>query len=90
VLLTDAEFDRLQTDHPNADQAIAYLDEYIQLKGYKAKDHNLAIRKWVFRAMDREQIEAQQLDRDRARLSGQRTTPVPDFAALAAAARSQA
>lgn len=57
VLLTDDERDRLMDEFGDirATKAITYLDEYIQMKGYKAKDHNLAIRKWVFDALDREE-----------------------------------
>lgn len=54
VRLTDDEIERLNTEYgaDKTEQAIRYLDEYIQMKGYKAKDHNLAIRKWVFSAIE--------------------------------------
>lgn len=54
VFLTDAQLERLVNDYGEAEtqEAIKLLDEYIQMKGYKAKDHNLAIRKWVFRAIN--------------------------------------
>ena len=54
VLLTDAQLERLVDDYGKTEtqEAIKFLDEYIQMKGYKARDHNLAIRKWVFRAID--------------------------------------
>ena len=35
-------------------EAIKYLDEYIQMKGAKYKDHNLTLRKWVFDAVKRD------------------------------------
>lgn len=56
VMLKDSEVEKLNTDYgvEKAQQAITYLDEYIEMKGYKAKNHNLAIRKWVFDAVDRE------------------------------------
>jgi len=56
VLLTDKERDRLMDEYGEAKttEAIKYLDEYIEMKGYKAKSHYLAIRKWVFDAIDRE------------------------------------
>lgn len=59
VLLTDKQFDKLVSDYGDVEvqNAIKFLDEYIQMKGYKAKDHNLAIRKWVFDAVQREQTE---------------------------------
>ena len=54
VLLTDKEYEKLQQDFSNCDELIKYLDEYIEMKGYKAKSHNLAIRKWVVEAVDKE------------------------------------
>lgn len=56
VLLTDDQRNRLFAEFGEAKtlEAIKLLDEYIQMKGYKAKDHNLAIRKWVFDAVDRQ------------------------------------
>lgn len=58
VRLTDAERDRLFNDYGEAEthDAIKYLDEYIEMKGYKAKSHYLCMRKWVFDAVkEREQ-----------------------------------
>ena len=52
VLLTDDEYNRLNNDYSNCDELIKYLDEYIEMKGYKAKSHNLAIRKWVVSAVE--------------------------------------
>ena len=57
VLLTDDEYSRLGAEFDNAEEAIAYLDEYIELKGYKAKNHNLALRKWVFDALREQKIK---------------------------------
>ena len=53
VRLTERERDRLFNDYGEIEtmEAIKFLDEYIQMKGYKAKDHNLALRKWVFKAV---------------------------------------
>lgn len=53
VLLTDSEYEKLKKDYgeEETNKAITYLDEYIEMKGYKAKSHNLAIRKWVFQAL---------------------------------------
>lgn len=47
VLLTEKEYQSLCSDFTNADELIKFLDEYIEMKGYKAKSHYLAIRKWV-------------------------------------------
>lgn len=53
VLLTDEERDRLISDHGEADfsAAVKELDEYIEMKGYKAKSHYLAMTRWVFDAV---------------------------------------
>ena len=60
VMLTDAEMDRLIADYGQAETeaAIKYLDEYIEEKGYKAKSHNLSMRRWVFDAVKRTQRRA--------------------------------
>lgn len=53
VLLTDEEVSKL-TEKEGADRvdkAITFLDEYIEMKGYKAKSHYLALIKWVFQAV---------------------------------------
>ncbi len=51
VLLKDEELQKLQKDFENWKELITYLDEYIEMKGYKAKSHYLAIRKWVVDAV---------------------------------------
>ena len=53
VLLTDPELEKLKADfgEASASEAIEFLDEYIEMKGYRAKSHYLAIRKWVFSAI---------------------------------------
>ena len=53
VLLKDEEIEKLKTEYGTGktEQAIKYLDEYIEMKGYKAKSHYLAIKKWVFDAL---------------------------------------
>ena len=53
VLLTDDEFNKLAADFGEnlRDKAVAFLDEYIEEKGYKSKSHNLAIRRWVIDAV---------------------------------------
>lgn len=56
VRLTDDERNKLMDEYGEAEtsEAIKYLDEYIEMKGYKAKSHYLAIKKWVFNAVNRE------------------------------------
>ena len=51
VLLTDEELQSLKRDYDNCDELINYLDEYIEMKGYKAKSHYLCIKKWVVKAV---------------------------------------
>ena len=52
VMLTDEEYSKLTSDFGDlADPSITFLDEYIEMKGYKCKSHYLAIRKWVVDAV---------------------------------------
>lgn len=57
VLLTDPEYEKLCKDYGEdvAKNAITYLDEAIEMKGYKYKSHYLAIRKWVIDAVKKQQ-----------------------------------
>lgn len=56
VLLTDSQFQKLVKEYGELEtqDAIKFLDEYIQMKGYKAKDHSLVLKKWVFNAVKEE------------------------------------
>jgi hypothetical protein len=56
VTLTDKELERLIADfgEPLVLDAIRYLDEYVEMKGYKHNSSNLTIRKWVIDAVKRE------------------------------------
>ena len=76
VLLTDEEYARLIADYgeSQANAAVDYLDEYIERKGYKAKSHYLAIRKWVFDAMHEEEVKRQEIARREERLK-ERASP---------------
>ena len=51
VLLKDSELIKLKQDHPNWEELIKCLDEYIEMKGAKYKSHYLAIKKWVVSAV---------------------------------------
>ena len=52
VLLTNDEMFKLSNEYGLlAEECITFLDEYIEMKGYKAKSHYLAIRKWVVDAV---------------------------------------
>lgn len=50
VLLKDEEYQKL-LELESGKEAIEFLSEYIEMKGYKAKSHYLAIKKWVFDAL---------------------------------------
>ena len=53
VLLKDSELDKLKAEYGDnvTDACITFLDEYIEMKGYKAKSHYLCIKKWVIDAV---------------------------------------
>ena len=53
VKLTDNQRDQLVRDYgmQMTEDCITYLDEYIEMKGYKAKNHYLCIKKWVVDAV---------------------------------------
>lgn len=61
VLLTDDEKDKLIKEYGNTmtDKLIKFLDEYIEMKGYKAKNHYLAIKKWVVDAVKEQEAKQQ-------------------------------
>lgn len=54
VRMSAKEYEKLSEEfgQERTDQAVKYLDEYIGDKGYKSKSHYLAIRRWVFDAID--------------------------------------
>ena len=54
VMLKDEELQKLQNDYENWEELIKFLDEYVEMKGYKAKSHYLAIKKWVVNAVEEE------------------------------------
>jgi hypothetical protein len=61
VCLTDEEYQKLIDEYGEiaTAKAVTFLDEYIEEKGYKSKSHYLAIRRWVFDAVnDREKKPA--------------------------------
>lgn len=62
VLLTQKEFDLLGRDYGEAaPKIIEYLGSYIAMKGYKAKSHYLAIKKWVARAYQEDKLRDEKL-----------------------------
>lgn len=59
VLLTDTEYQKLCDEYGEMllNEAITFLDEYIEEKGYKSKSHNLAIKRWVIEAVRNRQTK---------------------------------
>lgn len=62
VKLTDTEITRLNNAIGGelTQACITYLDEYIEMKGYKAKNHYLCIKKWVIDAVQERQPKQRQ------------------------------
>ena len=61
VRLTEDQYQKLIDDYPNYQELITFLDEYIEMKGYKAKNHYLAIKKWVVDAVNERHQKNKQL-----------------------------
>lgn len=62
VLLTEDEFFRLEAEcGPMLSSVIEYLSSYIEMKGYKAKSHYLAIKKWVISAVKEQRLKDERL-----------------------------
>lgn len=52
IFLTSIEFEKLKQDFPDeAEEAIKFLSDYKIEKGYKTRDDNLTIRRWVIDAI---------------------------------------
>ena len=62
VKLFPAEYDRLVKDYgeKRAKEGIDFLSAYRKEKGYRNKDDNLSIRRWVFDALDEQARKRQQ------------------------------
>lgn len=73
VLLTDTEIGSLYKSYVNTDSLIRFLDEYIEMKGYKAKSHYLAIKNWVVDAVQEKEA------RRGKRLESERVDVIPDY-----------
>jgi hypothetical protein len=66
VLLTPTEYQKIKDEYLNYEELITFLDEYIEMKGYKAKNHYLCIKKWVVDAVkekNSKRKEVKQFDR---------------------------
>ncbi len=62
VLLKDEELQRLKEEYQNWEELIKYLDEYIDMHGYKARSHYLCIRKWVVNAVKKQEVKKSNKD----------------------------
>ena len=73
VLLTETEYENLANSfgYDLTHKAIAFLDAYIEEKGYKSKSHNLAIRRWV--------VDAVKENEAKPKRYGGRKEPVPGW-----------
>ena len=68
MLLTPAEYDRWKNDFSNYQAAIDFLSAYIEENPkYKKKNHNLALRRWVFDAVREKEIKQRELEQREAR-----------------------
>lgn len=63
VLLKDQELQSLEEEFDNVEELINFLDEYIEMKGYKAKSHYLAIKKWVVDAVSESKIRKEKANK---------------------------
>lgn len=80
ILLTDKQLEKLKKDYgeDKTNIAIKFFDEYIQEKGYKCKDHNLAMRRWVFTAIE-EKMAKNQNFRGRQQTRGELNSAFQDI-----------
>ena len=67
VLLTETEFGKLCTGYGEelTKDCITFLDEYIEMKGYKAKSHYLCVIKWVVDAVKERKAKQERQDEPR-------------------------
>jgi hypothetical protein len=86
VLLTDTELSKLKEKHGTTltDECIKFLDEYIEMKGYKAKSHYLCIGKWVLDAVKEREKKpnAQQPKQNKFNAHQQRDYTAKDYEEL--------
>lgn len=69
VLLKDSEYEILISEYGQGltEEAITFLDEYIEMKDTKYKSHYLALRKWVFDAVKEHKGKSQGIDYEEMR-----------------------
>ena len=81
VLLTDDEIGKLINEYGNTmtDKLIKFLDEYIEMKGYKARSHYLAIKKWVVDAVKEQEAKQRKKPVNTGIHSGSNQDDLDDF-----------
>lgn len=64
IKLKEKDLEKLYAEYGEEETkaAIEYFSEYIELKGYKAKNHYLAMKKWVYKAVKEERIKEIELE----------------------------
>ena len=69
VKLTDSELEKLKQalGDDMTESCITYLDEYIEMKGYKAKSHYLCIKKWVVDAVKEKDRKRTKTDEEKTK-----------------------
>ena len=69
VKLTDSELEKLKQalGDDMTESCITFLDEYIEMKGYKAKNHYLCIKKWVVDAVKEKDRKKPKTDEDKTK-----------------------
>lgn len=75
VLLTEEEFERL-TSEPDGLEAIEFFSEHREIKGYKCKNDNLAIRKWAFSAVKEQRQREARLNKQQPQTVQRRESPM--------------
>lgn len=75
VLLTEEEFDRLAAE-PDGLEAIEFFSEHREIKGYKCKNDNLAIRKWAFSGVREQRQREARINKQEQQTSPKRESPM--------------
>lgn len=78
VLLTDKQLEKLNSEYGESmtQNLITFLDEYIEMKGYKAKNHYLAIKKWVVDAVKERDLKKGTVRKEQGNDSGRKAATV--------------
>lgn len=77
IKLTEEQINKLNETYGSikTEAYIKYLDEYIEMKGYKAKNHYLAIKKWVVDAVAEEEARKAKIEKNKTIVEKQDIIP---------------